>query len=118
MLHFPQVLPWPYQPIVGSATAGEDYTALDNKEAFLPDGYTTGYIENVSITDDNLIELDETFEVVLRAPYGLPPGVELDPLQSRVPVKIESEDTATVVFDEASYEVNEDAGTVDVDIWA
>ena len=100
--------------IVGSATAGEDYTALDNKEAFLPDGYTTGYIENVSITDDNLIELDETFEVVLRAPYGLPPGVELDPLQSRVPVKIESEDTATVVFDEASYEVNEDAGTVDV----
>ena len=65
--------------IAGSAMAGEDYTALDNKEAFLPDGYTTGYIENVSVNNDNLIELDETFEVVLRAPYGLPPGVELDP---------------------------------------
>ena len=102
--------------IVGSAMAGEDYTALDNKEAFLPDGYTTGYIENVSITDDNLIELDETFEVVLSAPYGLPPGVELAPLQSRVPVKIESEDTARVVFVEDSYEVNEDAGSVDVEI--
>ena len=78
----------------GSAMAGEDYTALDNKEAFLPDGYTTGYIENVSVNNDNLIEFDETFEVVLSAPYGLPPGFELDPFQSRVPVKIESEDTA------------------------
>ena len=100
----------------GSAMAGEDYTALDNKEAFLPDGYTTGYIENVSVNNDNLIELDETFEVVLSAPYGLPPGVELDPIQSRVPVKIESEDTARVVFVEDSYEVNENAGTVDVEI--
>ena len=29
---------------------------------------------------------------------GLPPGVELDPLQSRVPVKIESEDTAVAAI--------------------
>ena len=81
--------------IAGSAMAGEDYTALDNKEAFLPDGYTTGYIENVSVNNDNLIEFDETFFVELGAPDGgLPSWVELDPLQSRVPVKIESEDTS------------------------
>ena len=86
----------------GSAMAGEDYTALDNKEAFLPDGYTTGYIENVSVNNDLLIEFDETFEVVLSAPYGLPPGVELDPLQSRVPVKIESEDTAVAGISETA----------------
>ena len=36
------------------------------------------------------------------------------PLQSRYTVEIEVRDTARVVFDEASYEVNEDAGTVDV----
>ena len=86
----------------GSAMAGEDYTALDNKEAFLPDEYTTGYIENVSVNNDLLIEFDETFEVVLSAPYGLPPGVELDPLQSRVPVKIESEDTALAGISETA----------------
>ena len=82
--------------VAGSAMAGEDYTALDNKEAFLPDGYTTGYIENVSVNNDNLIEFDETFFVELGSPDGgLPSWVELDPLQSRVPVTIESEDTAS-----------------------
>ena len=78
----------------GSAMAGEDYTALDKMEVFLPPGFNTSYLVNVSITNDNLIEFDETFEVELSAPDGLPPGVELDLLQSRVPVKIESEDTA------------------------
>ena len=98
----------------GTAMAGEDYTALDNMNVVLSTGDTSAIV-NVSITNDNLIEFDETFEVVLSAPDGgLPSWVELDPIQSRVPVKIESEDTATVVFDEASYMVNEDASTVDV----
>ena len=82
---------------VGSAMASEDYTALDNMNVVLSAGDTNAIV-NVSITNDDLIEFDETFEVVLSAPYGLPPGVELDPIQSRVPVKIQSEDTAVAGF--------------------
>ena len=52
--------------IAGSAMAGEDYTALDKMEVFLPPGFNTSYLVNVSVNNDNLIEFDETFEVVLR----------------------------------------------------
>ena len=94
----------------GSAMAGEDYTALDKMEVFLPPGFNTSYLVNVSVNNDNLIEFDETFEVVLSAPDGLPPGVELAPVQSRVPVKIESEDTAVAeILNTAPIDEDENA---------
>ena len=94
--------------VAGSAMAGEDYTALDNMNVVLSTG-DTNTIVNVSITNDDLIEPDETFEVVLSAPYGLPPGVELAPSQSRVPIEILSEDMASASFIIPSGQVNEGA---------
>ena len=95
--------------VAGTATAGSDYTAVDNMNVVLSTG-DTNTIVNVSITNDGLIEPDETFEVVLSVPDGgLPPGVELDPLQSRVPVEILSEDTASAFFIIPSQQVNEGA---------
>ena len=64
---------------------------------------------NITIANDGLVEPDETFEVVLSAPYGLPPGVELAPSQSRVPVEILSEDTASAFFIIPSQQVDEGA---------
>ena len=94
----------------GSAMAGEDYTALDNMDVVLSTG-DTSTIVNVSITNDNLIEFDETFFVELGAPDGgLPSWVELDPLQSRVPVKIESEDTVVAgILDTVDIDEDENA---------
>ena len=105
--------------IAGSATEGDDYVPLDMVEVSFQAGaqvQSIPFVKRVIINDDDLFENDlETFFVVLSAPAGgLPPGVELDPTRLRYTVDIEDNEMATVVFDEASYEVNEDAGTVDV----
>ena len=105
--------------IAGSATEGDDYDPLDMVEVSFQAGAQVQSIpfeKRVIINDDDLFENDlETFFVVLSAPAGgLPPGVELDPTRLRYTVDIEDNEMARVVFDEASYMVNEDAGTVDV----
>ena len=97
--------------VAGTATAGDDYTAVDNMEVVIPAGGTDQTF-NITIANDSLIEPDETFEVVLSAPYGLPPGVELAPSQSRVPVEIQSEDMASASFIIPSQQVNEGANHV------
>ena len=107
--------------IAGSATEGDDYVPLDMVEVSFQAGaqvQSIPFVKRVIINDDDLFENDlETFFVVLSAPAGgLPPGVELDPTRLRYTVDIEDNETARVVFVEDSYEVNEDAGTVDVEI--
>ena len=107
--------------IAGSATEGDDYVPLDMVEVSFQAGaqvQSIPFVKRVIIKNDDLFENDlETFFVVLSAPAGgLPPGVELDPTRLRYTVDIEDDETARVVFVEDSYEVNEDAGTVDVEI--
>ena len=61
----------------GTATAGEDYTAVSGGTVTLSAGTTRATIE-VAVTDDTLAESDETFMVTLAAPgTGLPAGVSL-----------------------------------------
>ena len=105
--------------IAGSATEGDDYVPLDMVEVSFQAGAQVQeipFVKRVIILNDDLFENDlETFFVVLSAPAGgLPPGVELDPTRLRYTVDIEDNETARVVFVEDSYEVNENAGTVDV----
>ena len=95
--------------VVGTATAGDDYTAVNKMEVVIP-AEDTDQTLNITIANDGLIEPDETFFVELGAPDGgLPSWVELDHAKSRVPVKIESEDTASAVFIIPSEQVNEGA---------
>ena len=62
----------------GTATAGEDYTAvMDGTVTFISGGPLAQTI-SVSTLDDNLAEMNETFTVTLAAPgSGLPEGVGL-----------------------------------------
>ena len=96
-----------YETMAGTATSPADYTHRTG-EITLSSSDTSGTIV-VSITDDNVPELDEMFTVVLS---GAPEGVLLDP--SRATVTIIDNDVEPVVigFKPDMYEVDEDAGGV------
>ncbi|RIK82793.1 MAG: hypothetical protein DCC68_05345 [Planctomycetota bacterium] len=51
----------------GTATAGQDYTALVNQTVTILAGQTTATV-NVTLTGDNTVELDETFTLTLSNP--------------------------------------------------
>ncbi|HJR07106.1 MAG TPA: Calx-beta domain-containing protein [Pyrinomonadaceae bacterium] len=54
----------------GTATAGQDYTAVNNVTVMFADGDASPKTVNVPITDDNLYEGDETVNLMLSNPQG------------------------------------------------
>jgi Ca2+-binding RTX toxin-like protein len=79
-----------YATANGSATAGSDYTPTSGSLSF-----AAGEISktvSVPILDDKLVELDETFQVVLTNPTG----AILDPSSSKATVTIRDTDTSMV----------------------
>jgi CSLREA domain-containing protein len=54
----------------GTATAGQDYTAVNNVTVAFADGDAAPKTVNVPITDDNLYEGDETVNLTLSNPQG------------------------------------------------
>ena len=58
-----------YTTADGTATAGQDYTAVTNGSLMIAGGATSGEI-TISITDDDVDDDDETFTVTLSDPVN------------------------------------------------
>ena len=92
----------------GTATAGEDYTALSAEDVIFAIGDTSATV-NIALTDDGMVELDETFTVSLDTP--LPSGVS--GLQTSVTVTLTSEDIPILMVGPATLEVTAgESGTI------
>ena len=89
----------------GSATAGEDYTAVSDTLTFA-DGVTSQTI-TVPITDDTLDESDEDFTVTLSNPGG---GATLGNTIATVTI-VDDDNPGELAIDSAA-QVDENAGTV------
>ena len=89
----------------GTATAGEDYRALNEDITIMMN--ETRALVNLVITDDDLVEDDETFSVWLSG--TLPTGVSID---APTIVTIREDDRATVDFTNTALTYAEDAGSV------
>ena len=90
----------------GSAVAGQDYTAKSGTLSFAA-GVTTQNI-SLSITNDTLYEVDETFAVALSSPSS---GWSLgSPTAATVTIKDNGD--KNLAFASATAQVNEGAGTV------
>ena len=98
----------------GTATAPGDYTALTQNVVFAANASGAGLMQTVSITvaDDNLDELDETFTVAFGA---LPGGVSAG-TPATVTVTITDDDVPAVSFAAATAGAGESDGTVEVTV--
>jgi len=95
----------------GTATAGQDYTAVNGTLTFAA-GDITKTIE-VQITSDNIVEPDEAFNLVLSNPTGASLGAPDD----KATVQIQDTSTElTVQFDAAPYTVGEADGTATITV--
>ena len=95
----------------GSATAGDDYTALTDVSGSV--AFIAGQIMNtvrIPIINDELVETPETFTVAFGT---LPDGTTAGPRNS-TEVTILSEDRLTVQFTETARTVAEDVGTIEL----
>ena len=99
-----------YDTMDGTATAGEDYTAVSMGTVTLLSSETEKKIV-LSIIDDSNVELSEMFTVVLS---GATAGVMLDPSMATVTIT----DDVVIGFSGSPYVVSEAAGgvTITVDI--
>ena len=94
----------------GSAVAGQDYTAKSGTLSFAA-GVTTQNI-SISITNDSLYEVDETFTVALNSPTS---GWTLgSPATTTVMLKDNGD--RNVAFTSATAQVNEGGGTVTLQV--
>ena len=98
----------------GTATAPDDYTAVTAQPLTIMASETSADLI-LDIADDTLVEEAEEFTVTISVTGSLPGGVNLGS-QSTATVRITDGDTATLAFPEASYTVNEDAGTLTVPV--
>ena len=96
-----------------TATAGSDYMALSSETVtFAASTSTLTQTVMVTITDDNVDEVNETFTVSFGTlPLGVIAGAT-----SSVTVIITDNDVPEVSFTPATATVVEDAGTVDVTV--
>ena len=94
----------------GTATAGSDYTATSGPVFFNP-GETTKTV-TIPITDDQLLEANETILLTLTGPTN---GATLGTPATAVLTIVDNEQSA-VQFNAASYSVNEKAGTATITV--
>ncbi|SIO60832.1 Calx-beta domain-containing protein [Singulisphaera sp. GP187] len=94
----------------GTATAGADYTAISGRIFFNP-GETTKTV-TIPITDDQLVEANETILLTLSEPTnGATPGTPATAI-----LTIVDNDQSAVQFNAATYSVNEKAGTATITV--
>ena len=99
-----------------SATDPEDYIGGSVVSIPTLSALITSVTFRVSIIDDLVPELTETFRVDLNSVMSLPAGVTLDP--SHATVMITDTDTVSVAigFELDTYAVNEESGTVELTV--
>ena len=88
----------------GTATAGDDYTALTNQAVTITAGQKSATF-NVTPAADDLVEGSETFTVTLTAASTLPAGVTLG--DATATITITDNDTATLTLTPATQSVDE-----------
>lgn len=94
----------------GSATAGADYTAVNQTISFA-DGQASQVV-NIAVLDDALAEGSETFSIALSAPSA-EAGLGTTPNATATITDVEG---GSFAFSSATYSVNEDAGTLTVTV--
>ncbi len=98
-----------YATADGSATAGSDYVATSGSLEFGIGETVKTFM--VTVSDDSLDELDETFDIVLSAPTGVSLG---SPSTATVAI-IDNDGVPTIQLDPSNtYSVNESDGSLDV----
>ncbi len=93
----------------GTAVAGQDYVGQSDTLTFA-NGEATAEI-TIQITDDSIIESDENFTVTLSNPGG---GASLGAIATATVTILE--DDVAIAFDANSAQVDEDAGTVTLNV--
>lgn len=104
-----------YSTVNGTATAGQDYTAT-NGTLFWADGETGAKTFSIPLTNDALVESNETFTVSLSNPLG---GLALgSPTTATVTVTSEDQPPPPGVlqFAQATYSVGEAGGNLVVSV--
>jgi hypothetical protein len=94
----------------GTATAGQDYTAVTNKISFAP-GETLKFVD-VPLINDGLKESSETFRVLLSNPIG---GAMLGTATRPMSIAILDNDPG-VGFESSTNSVAEDLGVVNLQV--
>lgn len=99
-----------YSTVNGSATAGSDYTAVASSQLTIPAGQTTGEI-SINLINDSTSEANETFTLSLTNPTNAS-------LQNSISTGTIVDDDAVpfVSFNIASQSINENAGTIQVQL--
>jgi Leucine-rich repeat (LRR) protein/ribosomal protein L35AE/L33A len=100
-----------YSSSDGTATAGDDYTAVSGTLNW-KDGNSNDKKITVSITNDNDVEGDETFNLTLTNATG---GAIIGDQDTAV-VTIVDKNSGTLQFEKAKYEVNENGGSVEITV--
>ena len=103
----PSVLPVTvtYNTSNGTALAGSDYVSASKQVVFAPGAISANI--SVSITDDNLVESNESFSVKLSNPENADLGV----LNTASVTIVDNDGSAIVQFENSSYTVSEGVGT-------
>ncbi|MDX1412844.1 MAG: Calx-beta domain-containing protein [Candidatus Promineifilaceae bacterium] len=96
----------------GTATAGEDYTAVTNQPVTFAPGETSKNV-TVNIINDNLNELNETVSLILNNPN---PGNTVIANSPATLVIIDNDPQPQVRFKTDKYTVNENANKVIIDV--
>ena len=84
----------------GTAIAGSDYTAQSNVVVTWADGDTANKTVQIPITDDNVYETNETFNVALSSPTG---GAQLGVQTSAVVTIVDNDSPPTLAIDSVSH---------------
>ena len=102
-----------YSSVSGTATGGEDYTAVTGALTFF-DGVVDDSKEiTIPLLDDTLAEVTESFNVLLSNVQG---GAALSGTADNALVSITDNDLVTVQFSSATFSAAENDGTVTVTV--
>jgi hypothetical protein len=104
-----------YTTVDGTATDGEDYTATNGTLSWA-DGETTSQSITINITDDDIFENDESFQVILSNPTG---NASIGtPNQATITIVNEDSPSSAgqLQFSSATYNVNENGGSVTLEV--
>ena len=96
----------------GTATAGEDYTAVVNQEIIFAPGDTSKTVQ-VTILEDNLNELNETVNLILSDPV---PGDTHIANSPATLIILDNDPEPSVKFSSGKYSVDEAGGKVTLEV--